>query len=116
VRPAYEKLRDELLSDLKKAMPVDMVVLALHGAMAAQGYDDCEGDILQRIRAIVGDKVPVGGELDLHCHITDTMVRERRFSWPIRNIPTPISRPGRRALHLRRRCRRGQDAAGDGGL
>ena len=29
VRPAYEKLRDELLGDLKKAMPVDMVVLAL---------------------------------------------------------------------------------------
>jgi len=76
VRPAYEKLRDELLGDLKKAMPVDMVVLALHGAAVAEGYDDCEGDILQRIRAIVGDKVPVGAELDLHCHITDTMVRE----------------------------------------
>ena len=53
-----------------------MVVLALHGAAAAEGYDDCEGDILKRIRAIVGDKVPVGAELDLHCHITDTMVRE----------------------------------------
>jgi microcystin degradation protein MlrC len=75
VRPAYEQLRDELLGDLKQAMPVDMVVLALHGAMAAEGCDDCEGDILQRIRAIVGPRVPVGAELDLHCHITDAMVR-----------------------------------------
>jgi len=76
VRPAYEALRDELLADLKKAMPVDMVVLALHGAAAAEGYDDCEGDILGRIRAIVGPKVPVGAELDLHCHITEAMIRE----------------------------------------
>ena len=52
-----------------------MVILALHGAMAAEGYDDCEGDILQRIRGIVGERVPIGAELDLHCHITDAMVR-----------------------------------------
>jgi microcystin degradation protein MlrC len=64
-----------LLTDLKKAMAVDMVVLALHGAMAAEGYDDCEGDILQRIRSIVGERVPVGAALDLHCHITEAMVR-----------------------------------------
>jgi microcystin degradation protein MlrC len=76
VRPAYEKLRDELLADLERAMPVDMVVLALHGAMAAEGYDDCEGDILGRIRAIVGPKVPVGAEFDLHAHVTRAMVRE----------------------------------------
>ena len=52
-----------------------MVILALHGAMAAEGYDDCEGDILERIRGIVGERVPIGAELDLHCHITDAMVR-----------------------------------------
>jgi microcystin degradation protein MlrC len=75
VRPAYETLRDALLDDLRRAMPVDMVLLALHGAMAAEGYDDCEGDILARVRAIVGDAVPIGGELDLHCHITDAMLR-----------------------------------------
>jgi microcystin degradation protein MlrC len=75
VGSCYEQLREELLADLAKAMPVDMVVLALMGAMAADGYDDCEGDILERIRSIVGPHVPVGAELDLHCHITDSMVR-----------------------------------------
>jgi microcystin degradation protein MlrC len=74
LRAAYERLRDELLADLARALPVDMVVLALHGAMAAEGYDDCEGDILARVRALVGPKVPVGAELDLHCHITDAML------------------------------------------
>ena len=55
-RHAYETLRDELLADLKAALPVDMVVLGLHGAMVADGYDDCEGDLLARVRAIVGPR------------------------------------------------------------
>ena len=66
VRSVYEAFRDEILADLRIAMPVDLVVLALHGAMVADGYDDCEGDILGCIRAIVGEKVAVGAELDLH--------------------------------------------------
>jgi microcystin degradation protein MlrC len=73
-RAAYEALRDELLADLKAALPVDMVLLGLHGAMVADGYDDCEGDLLQRVRAIVGPKVVVGAELDPHNHLSAAMV------------------------------------------
>jgi microcystin degradation protein MlrC len=72
-RHAYETLRDELLADLKKALPVDMVLLGLHGAMVADGYDDCEGDLLQRVRALVGPDVVVGAELDPHNHLTPAM-------------------------------------------
>jgi microcystin degradation protein MlrC len=75
VRGVYESFREEILADLRRVLPVDMVILALHGAMAAEGYDDCEGDLLERIRGIVGERVPIGAELDLHCHITDAMVR-----------------------------------------
>jgi microcystin degradation protein MlrC len=74
VRKVYEELRDEILTDLRTAMPVDLVLIALHGAMVAEGYDDCEGDILQRIRSIVGGRVPIGAELDLHCHVTEAMI------------------------------------------
>jgi microcystin degradation protein MlrC len=73
-RAAYEALRDELLADLQAALPVDMVLLGLHGAMVADGYDDCEGDLLQRVRAIVGPKVVVGAELDPHHHLSEAMV------------------------------------------
>ena len=75
VRIVWEALRDELLADLTAALPVDAVLLPLHGAMAAEGYDDCEGDLLERVRAIVGPKVAVGVELDLHCHFTERMRR-----------------------------------------
>jgi microcystin degradation protein MlrC len=73
-RHAYETLRDELLADLRAALPVDMVLLGLHGAMVADGYDDCEGDLLARVRAIVGPDVVVGAELDPHNHLTPEMV------------------------------------------
>src|SRR5580698_6588421 len=74
VRSAYEALRDEMLSDLKAAMPVDVVLLMLHGAMVAQGYDDCEEDIIRCVREIVGPQAVIGVELDLHCHLTESMI------------------------------------------
>ncbi|MBI1779648.1 MAG: M81 family metallopeptidase [Proteobacteria bacterium] len=76
VRKVYEGFRDQILAELREAMPVDMVVLGLHGAMAAEGYDDCEGDLIGRVRAIVGPKVPIGAELDPHCHLTEAMTSE----------------------------------------
>ena len=40
--------------------------------MMADGYDDCEGDILARARAVIGDKIPLGVILDLHANLTTT--------------------------------------------
>lgn len=74
LRWVYEQLRDEILADLRAAMPVDIVLLNQHGAMVAHGYDDCEGDLTARVREIVGPDVPIGVELDLHCHITKELV------------------------------------------
>jgi len=73
-RTVYEDLRNEILDQLRAAMPVDLVALGLHGAMMAHGYPDCEGDLLARVRQIVGPSVTVGAELDLHCHLSESMV------------------------------------------
>ncbi|WP_296945000.1 M81 family metallopeptidase [uncultured Massilia sp.] len=72
-RATWEALRDELLEQLRAAGPVDAVVLVLHGAMIAHGYPDCEGDLLNRVRALVGPAVPVGALLDLHGNLTPAM-------------------------------------------
>jgi microcystin degradation protein MlrC len=74
LRPVYERYRDEILDDLRAALPVDMVFLNMHGAMVADGYDDCEGDLTAQVRALVGPDVPIGVELDLHCHLTQLLV------------------------------------------
>lgn len=73
-RRTYETLRAELLDDLRRAGPVDMVLLGLHGAMVAEGYDDCEGDLLRNVREIVGPQTVIGAELDPHCHLTPLMM------------------------------------------
>ena len=68
-------MRDEILAQLKAALPLDGVLLGLHGAMVAFGYDDVEGDIIERARAIVGPECIIGVELDPHCHLTLKRVR-----------------------------------------
>jgi microcystin degradation protein MlrC len=74
-RADYEFMRDEILGQLRAAMPVEAVLLGLHGAMVAFGYDDVEGDIIEKVRAIVGPTCVIGVELDPHCHLTRKRVR-----------------------------------------
>jgi microcystin degradation protein MlrC len=73
-RVDYELMRDEILADLRQEPSISMVLLFLHGAQMADGYDDCEGDLLAGIRAIVGPDVFVGALLDLHANVTQLML------------------------------------------
>lgn len=73
-RQSYESLRDELLDGLDAAGQVDAVFLFLHGAMMAEGYPDCEGDLLSKMRARFGAKLPIGVLLDLHGNVSLAMV------------------------------------------
>ena len=74
VKAAYETLRDEILEQLREALPVDIVALNLHGSMVAEGYPDCDGDIATRVREMIGPDVAFGLELDSHCNVSDVMV------------------------------------------
>lgn len=73
-RHAYETLRDAILSSLEAAMPIDIVAVHLHGAMIAEGYEDCEGDLLTRMRAIAGPRAAIGAMIDPHAHLSAAMV------------------------------------------
>lgn len=74
VREVYESFRDEIVADLKAALPVDIVLLSLHGAMMADGYEDCEGDLIAHCRSVVGAETVLAGLLDPHCHLTEEML------------------------------------------
>jgi microcystin degradation protein MlrC len=71
---AYRMLRDRMLGELAQSLPVDLVALGLHGAMMADGTPDCEGDLLQAVRQLVGPDVAVGALLDLHAHLSPAMI------------------------------------------
>jgi microcystin degradation protein MlrC len=86
-RQTYESLRDEILEQLSAAMPVDAVVMGLHGAMVADGYDDPEGDLLSRMRGIVGPDVLICAELDPHSHLTARRVAAANFFVAFKEFP-----------------------------
>jgi microcystin degradation protein MlrC len=69
----FDWLRHDLLAALQDALPVDAVLLSLHGAMSADEHPDVEGELLAAVRKLIGPKIPLVATLDLHTNITQTM-------------------------------------------
>ncbi|MFK0277203.1 M81 family metallopeptidase [Ensifer sp. NPDC090286] len=108
-RAVYESFRATILGDLRAALPVDAVMLALHGACVADGYDDVEGDLLAHVREVVGPDVPVAAELDLHCHITERMVVSATMIATYKEYPhTDIEEVAEQLFRLMERTLAGQ--------
>ncbi|MCX8998294.1 M81 family metallopeptidase [Rhizobiaceae bacterium BDR2-2] len=108
-RQTYETLRDRILAELKDALPVDGVVLGLHGAMAAQGYDDPEGDLLSRVRAMVGPDVLIAAEFDPHSHLTALRVASLDLMAAFLEFPhTDFEQRGEHVVDLALKALRGE--------
>jgi microcystin degradation protein MlrC len=69
-REAFESLLGEMLDRIKTAGRLDGILLSLHGAMVAEGYDDADGWILKSVREVVGPDLPVAVSFDLHANMT----------------------------------------------
>ncbi len=72
---AFRQITARLLAPLRAALPVDGVLLSLHGSFSAQGLDDADGAILAQVRQLVGPECPVICVLDPHCNIGEQMVQ-----------------------------------------
>ena len=72
-RDAYERIVGDMLARLATLVPVDGVYLDLHGAMVTEHFDDGEGELLARMRKLVGPRVPIVASLDLHANVTRAM-------------------------------------------
>jgi microcystin degradation protein MlrC len=70
----YADLKGEIVDRLKASLPVDGVLLPLHGAAAVEDIDDLEGDLIMAVREVVGANVPIVATLDLHANVTPEMV------------------------------------------
>jgi microcystin degradation protein MlrC len=99
-RDAFERIAAELVSMLSLAMPVDAVYLDLHGAMVTEDFEDGEGELLRRVRAVVGDAIPVVISLDYHANVTLEMVAFSDAMAPYLTYPhVDRIETGRRAAH-----------------
>lgn len=72
-RASFDRACTELLHRLRSAMPVDGVLLSLHGSFAVEGIDDADGAILTAVRQVVGPDCPVMAVHDMHCNLTPEM-------------------------------------------
>jgi len=73
---AFDWFSRELREAIDVARPLDGVLLALHGAMVAEGQPDVEGDILAMVREQIGPDVPLVATLDLHTNLTPAMFQQ----------------------------------------
>jgi microcystin degradation protein MlrC len=72
---AYERIVKVMVDGIQAAGPLDAVYLDLHGAMVTEHFDDGEGELLARVRQVIGKDLPLVVSLDLHANVTPAMVR-----------------------------------------
>src|SRR5438445_355553 len=74
-KDTFHWLRQEIVDALQRRLPVDAVLLALHGALVAEEFPDVEGEVLKAVREMIGLHIPLVATLDLHANVTDLMAR-----------------------------------------
>ena len=101
IRATFEEFMGEIEARLRAAGPLDGVLLALHGALVLDDAPDGEGEIIERVRAILPAAVPIGVSLDLHGHITARMLQPNTFLIGYQDYPhTDIYETGERTARL----------------
>ena len=86
-RDAYETILEELVAALANAGPLDGLLLALHGAMVAEHFDSADSETVRRVRAALGDDVPLIVSLDMHANITEDMATLPNATMAYRTYP-----------------------------
>lgn len=72
-RDAYESMTTEILNRLKDVMPLDGLLFDIHGAMSVVDVDDPEGDLIARIRDVIGPEVLISTSMDLHGNVSQRL-------------------------------------------
>ncbi|MGI9316049.1 MAG: M81 family metallopeptidase [bacterium] len=110
---AFECVADMFCQSLRSASELDAVYLDLHGAMVVETFEDGEGELLRRVRQIVGPDIPVVVSLDLHANITEAMVDHATAISIFRTYPhLDMAATGARAFELMSAALTGQKIFG----
>ncbi|MGE5269125.1 MAG: M81 family metallopeptidase [Thiohalocapsa sp.] len=84
---AFEEIGGLILGAAETQRPIDGVLLHLHGAMVVESYEDGEGELLARLRSILGPDVPIIVTLDLHANVTAQMAESASALIAFRTYP-----------------------------
>ena len=101
---AFERIAALICARLSRALdmaPLDGVYLDLHGAAVVESFPDAEGELLRRVRAIVGPELPLTISLDPHANLTRRMVELADAAVPFRTYPhVDMKAAGAQAMRL----------------
>ncbi|HXD78184.1 MAG TPA: M81 family metallopeptidase [Puia sp.] len=86
-REAYESLMRKTLDSLRAHLPYDGLFFDIHGAMSVVGLDDPEGDMITRIRGVVGRKTIISTSMDLHGNVSERLARQTDLITDYRMAP-----------------------------
>ena len=75
-REAYESLMKKMLEKLKENLPYDGLFFDIHGAMSVVGLDDPEGDMILRIRDVIGEETLISTSMDLHGNVSKRLAHQ----------------------------------------
>jgi microcystin degradation protein MlrC len=70
---AFETIAGMILGAAERQGPIDGVLFHLHGAMVTESHEDGEGELLERLRGVLGVDTPIVVTLDLHANVTKKM-------------------------------------------
>ena len=73
-KEAYESMVLQII-ELTKTLPLDGLFLDIHGAMNVVGMDDPEGDFIERIRAVIGNKTMISTSMDSHGNVSEKLAK-----------------------------------------
>lgn len=108
---AFERISGMIERACARERP-DAVYLDLHGAMVSEDYPDGDGEILRRVREIVGPHVPVVVSLDLHANVSTQMLENADAMVAYRTYPhVDMADTGRSAAGLLTRLLGGEQLA-----
>ncbi len=106
---SFEQLASDMTESLRAALPLDGLLVALHGAAVAENFPDADGELAARFRQVLGSRVPIMAVIDLHANISAKMVENTDAIVVYRSNPHLDQRErGREAAGLMVRTLRGE--------
>lgn len=82
----FDRIVDLILGAAQATLP-DGVLLPLHGAAVPEFCDDGEGELLQRLRDVIGPDIPIAITLDLHANVTAAMCEQAQIIVSYKTYP-----------------------------
>lgn len=83
----FENFMADILQQISAAGRIDGVICALHGATMTDKSGDVCGDLLERIRSVVGNEMPIAAAFDMHANITEKVASNADYICGFREYP-----------------------------